>query len=90
MCVLRWRIPVNCPHLLRGEIFNEEGGSKLWRGGNYWRRRRREIRLSRIKRAIWKGRNPRPGLALCMLSQTAVSAATTVTGSAVVPVTLKC
>jgi hypothetical protein len=32
-------------------------------------------RLPRIKRATWKGRNPRPGLALCMLSQTAVVAA---------------
>ena len=47
-------------------------------------------RLPRMKRATWKGRNPRPGLAVCMLSQTAVAAATTVTGSAVVPVTLKC
>jgi len=42
--------------------------------------------MSRIKRAG----NPRPGLAFCMLSQTAVDAATTVTGFAVVPVTLKC
>jgi hypothetical protein len=47
-------------------------------------------RLSRIKRATWKGRNPRPGLALCMLLQTAVAAAETVIGSAVVPVALKC
>ena len=38
----------------------------------------------------WKGLNPRPGLALCLLSQTDVAAVTTVTGSAVVHVTLKC
>jgi hypothetical protein len=31
--------------------------------------------------------NPRRGLAVCMLSQTAVASATTVTGSAAVPVT---
>ena len=46
--------------------------------------------LPRIKRATWKGRNPRPCLALCMLSQTVVAAATTVTWSDVVPVALKC
>jgi hypothetical protein len=45
-------------------------------------------RLPRIKRATFKRRNPRPGLALCMLSQTVVAAATSVTGSAAVPVTL--
>ena len=30
-------------------------------------------RLTRIKRATWTGRNPRPGLAFCMLSQTVVA-----------------
>jgi len=46
--------------------------------------------LPRITRETWKGRNPRPGLALCMLSQTAVASAAKVTWSAAVPVTLKC
>ncbi len=42
--------------------------------------------LPRIKRSTWKGRTPRTGLALSMLSQTSIVVAATVTGSAAVPV----